>query len=156
MQVRSLSQEDPWEEEMAAHSSILVVVEWLRCVWLLATPGTAACQACLSFTISRSLPGLTSIVLMMPSNHIMITPFSSCAQSFPASGSFLVSQLFAPGGQSIGILNSILTWKIPQTGAWCAVVHSIIKSWTAEWQSAHTVDNTLLYNRGYGVQHSNS
>ena len=29
-------------------------------------------------------------------------PFSSCPQSFPASGSFQMSQLFASGGQSIG------------------------------------------------------
>ena len=29
-------------------------------------------------------------------------PFSSCLQSFPASGSFPTSQLFASGGQSIG------------------------------------------------------
>ena len=29
-------------------------------------------------------------------------PFSSCLQSFPASGSFLMSQLFTSGGQSIG------------------------------------------------------
>ena len=31
-----------------------------------------------------------------------IVPFSSCLQSSPASGSFLVSQLFASGGQSTG------------------------------------------------------
>ena len=31
-----------------------------------------------------------------------VVPFSSCLQSFPASGSFLMSQLFASGGQSIG------------------------------------------------------
>ena len=31
-----------------------------------------------------------------------VIPFSSCPQSFPASGSFPVSQLFASGGQSIG------------------------------------------------------
>ena len=29
-------------------------------------------------------------------------PFSSCPQSFPASGSFLMSQLFPSGGQSVG------------------------------------------------------
>ena len=29
-----------------------------------------------------------------------VTPFSSCLQSFPASGSFQMSQFFAPGGQS--------------------------------------------------------
>ena len=33
-------------------------------------------------------------------------PFCSCLQSFPASGSFLVSQFFASGGQSIGALAS--------------------------------------------------
>ena len=31
-----------------------------------------------------------------------VVPFSSCPQSFPASGSFQLSQLFASGGQSIG------------------------------------------------------
>ena len=31
-----------------------------------------------------------------------VIPFSSCPQSFPASGSFLMSWLFASGGQSIG------------------------------------------------------
>ena len=30
-------------------------------------------------------------------------PFSSCPQSFPASGSFPMSQLFASDGQSIGV-----------------------------------------------------
>ena len=32
-----------------------------------------------------------------------VVPFSSCLQSFPASGSFQMSQLFASGGQSIGV-----------------------------------------------------
>ena len=32
-----------------------------------------------------------------------VVPFSSCLQSFPASGSFPMSQLFASGGQSIGV-----------------------------------------------------
>ena len=32
-----------------------------------------------------------------------VVPFSSCPQSFPASGSFPISQLFASGGQSIGV-----------------------------------------------------
>ena len=31
-----------------------------------------------------------------------VIPFSSCLQSFPASGSFQMSQLLASGGQSIG------------------------------------------------------
>ena len=32
-----------------------------------------------------------------------VVPFSSCPQSFPASGSLQMSQLFASGGQSIGV-----------------------------------------------------
>ena len=32
-----------------------------------------------------------------------IVPFSSCLQSFPASGSFPMSQFFASGGQSTGV-----------------------------------------------------
>ena len=32
-----------------------------------------------------------------------VVPFSSCPQSFPASGSFQMSQLFVSGGQSIGV-----------------------------------------------------
>ena len=37
-----------------------------------------------------------------PAGSSSVVPFSSCLQSFPASGSFLKSQLFTSGGQSIG------------------------------------------------------
>ena len=37
-----------------------------------------------------------------PTISSSVIPFSSCPQSFPASGSFPLSQLFASGGQSIG------------------------------------------------------
>ena len=37
-----------------------------------------------------------------PTISASVIPFSSCPQSFPASGSFQMSQLFASGGQSIG------------------------------------------------------
>ena len=36
-----------------------------------------------------------------------VIPFSSCLQSFPASGSFPMSQFFALGDQSIGVSASI-------------------------------------------------
>ena len=36
-----------------------------------------------------------------------VSPFSTCPQSFPASGSFTMSGLFASGGQSIGISASL-------------------------------------------------
>ena len=45
-----------------------------------------------------------SIESVMPSNHLILChPFSSCPQSLQASGSFPMSQLFASGGQSIGV-----------------------------------------------------
>ena len=37
-----------------------------------------------------------------PTISFSVVPFSSCLQSFPASGSFLISWLFSSGGQSIG------------------------------------------------------
>ena len=70
-------------------------------VHLFATPWTAACQASLSFTISQSLLKLMS-QWWDPTNLSIVVPFSSCLQSFPASGSFPVSWLFTSGGQSIG------------------------------------------------------
>ena len=38
-----------------------------------------------------------------PTTSSSVIPFSSCLQSFPASGSFPMSQLFTSGGQSIGV-----------------------------------------------------
>ena len=60
-----------------------------------ATPWTAACQASLSFTISQSLPKLKSIESWYhPTISSSVALFSSCPQSFPASGSFpIVSSL---------------------------------------------------------------
>ena len=47
---------------------------------------------------------LMSIELVMPPNHLILCrPFLPCLQSFPVSGSFLRSQFFASGGQSIGV-----------------------------------------------------
>ena len=79
-----------------------VVIQSLSHVQLFATPWTAAHQTSLSFTIYQSLLQFMLIELMMPSNHPTVTPFFSCYQSFPASGSFPVSKLSLSGGQSIG------------------------------------------------------
>ena len=42
-----------------------------------------------------------------PTISSSVIPFSSCLQSFPASGSFPMSQFFTSGGQSIGISASV-------------------------------------------------
>ena len=79
-------------------------VQSLSRVRLFTTPWTAACQASLSITNSLSPPKPMSIESEMPSNHLSsVIPFSSCPQSFPASGPFQMSQLFASGSQSIGV-----------------------------------------------------
>ena len=79
------------------------VVQSLSLVQRFATPWTVAYQTSLSFTISWSLLRFMSTELVIPCNHLIpIIRFSSCLQSFPASGSFLISQLFTSCGQSIG------------------------------------------------------
>ena len=52
----------------------VVVVESFSSVCLFATPWTAAHQASMSFTISRSLLKLMFIELVMPSNHLILCP----------------------------------------------------------------------------------
>ena len=53
-------------------SVTLFVVQSLSCVQLFVTPWTAACQASLSIANSQSLLTLTSIELVMPSNHLIL------------------------------------------------------------------------------------
>ena len=87
-------------------------VQLLSRVHLFATPWTAACQASLSITNSRSSPKSMSIESVTPSNYLIFCRLLLLLrQSFPASGSFQMSQLFASGGQSIGV--SISTSVLP-------------------------------------------
>ena len=72
-------------------------------VQLSATPWTAGLQASLSIApgvYSNSCPLSWWCHTTISSS---VVPFSSCLQSFQASGSFQMSQLFTSGGQSIGI-----------------------------------------------------
>ena len=106
-------------------------------VWLLPTPWTAAYQASLSITNSRSLLKLMSIESVMPSNHLILISFSSHLQSFPASGSFPMSQLLASGGQSIGVSASIsLNISISNE-------HSGLISFRMDWVDLLAVQGTL-------------
>ena len=83
--------------------TMTAVVQSLSCVQLFATPWTEVHQASLSFTISKFAQTHVHWVgdAIQPS-HPLLPPFSSCLQSFPASGSFPRSRLFASGGQSFG------------------------------------------------------
>ena len=67
----------------------VVVVQSLSHVWLSATPWTAARQASLSSTISRSLLKLMSIESVMPSNHLILChPFICLPSIFPSTRVF--------------------------------------------------------------------
>ena len=70
-------------------------------------PWTAARQASLSITNSWRLLKHMSIKSVMPSNHLILChPLFLLPQSFPASGSFPMSQFFTSSGQSIGASDS--------------------------------------------------
>ena len=55
-----------------------------------------------------------------PAISFSVIPFSSFPQSFPASGSFQMSQLFASGGQSIGVSASTSVLPV-NTQDWSAL-----------------------------------
>ena len=75
-------------------------VQSLSHVRLFATPWITARQASLSITNTDSRP---SSQWCHPAISSSVVPLSSCPQSLPASESFLMSQLFAWGGQSIAV-----------------------------------------------------
>ena len=81
-------------------------VQLLSCVQLFAMPWTRARQASLPITNSQNLLlSIDSCPLSRwchPTISSSAIPFSSHLQSFPASGSFTMSQFFSPGSQSIG------------------------------------------------------
>ena len=105
-----LGWEDPPEDGTATQSSILGESPWTE------EPGglqsiSSVTQSCLTlfdpmdystsgFPVHHQLPESTQTHPTISSSAV---PFSSWPQSFPASGSFQMSQLFASGGQSIGV-----------------------------------------------------
>ena len=97
------------------HVFLISSVQLLSHVWLFVTPWTTARQPSLSITNSWSLPKLTSIDLVMPSNHLILChPLLLLPSIFPSIRVFSMSQLFASGGQSIGasVLESVLLMNI--------------------------------------------
>ena len=79
-------------------------VQLLSRVRLFATPWITARQASLSITNSQSSLKLMSNELVMPSSHLILCrPLLLLPPTLPASGSFPIGQLFAWGGQSIGV-----------------------------------------------------
>ena len=105
-------------ELLSKKSSSLCSVQLLNRVRLFLTPWTAACQASLSITNSRSLPKFMSVELVMPSNHFILSrPVLLLPSIFPSIRVFPMSQLFTSGGQSTRV--SASTSVLPMnTQAW--------------------------------------
>ena len=96
-----------WREEEKSHQSGFFCFSsgpLLSRVWLFATPWIAACQASRSITNSQSSPKLLSIESVMPSSHLILChPLLLLPPLPPSIRVFPMSQLFAWGGQSIGV-----------------------------------------------------
>ena len=84
------------------HLKSISSVQLLNCVWLFATHGLQHTRlSCPSLTPGACSNSRPSSRWCQPTISSSVIPFSSCLQSFPASGSFLMSQLFTTGDQSI-------------------------------------------------------
>ena len=86
--------------------------------------------------------------LQNPTISSSVIPFSSCPQSFPASGSFLMSQLFISGGQSIG-LASVLPMNIQ---AWFSLGLTGLISLQSKGLSRVFSNTTVQKHQFFGAQ----
>ena len=113
-----------------------------------------------------------------PTISSSVVPFSSCLQSFPASWSFPMSQLFASGGQSIGVSasTSVLPmntqdWSPLGWTSWMSLqskgLSRVFSNYSAIkrciWISSNEVDETGAYYTEWGkseretpIQYSNA
>ena len=79
-----------------------------------------------------------------------VVPFSSCLQSFPASGSFQMSQLFTSGGPSIGV--SASTSVLPMNTDWSPLGWTGWISLQSKGLSRVFSNTTVRKHRFFGVQ----
>ena len=80
-----------------------------------------------------------------PTISSSVVPFSSCLQSFLASGSFPMSQSFASGGQSIGASASasVKPLEVPLEGTSPSNEYSGLISFRIDWFDLFAVQETL-------------
>ena len=129
-----------------------VIVQSLSCVSSLQITWTEAHQAPLPSTISIiswnscSLSWWFYLTILSSATH-----FSFCHQTFPASRSFPVSQLFASGGQSIGALASatVLPMNIQDRFPWLTGLISLQSNGLSRIFSS-----TIIWKQFFGTQPS--
>ena len=90
------------QPKISLESPIVSAVQLLSSVWLFMTSWTAVYQASQSFRSPRACSNSCALSQWyQPTISSSVIPFS-CLQSFPVSGSFPMSRLFASTGKSIG------------------------------------------------------
>ena len=107
----------------------LTLCDLMDCMW-------HARPSCLSLTPRDCSDSCPSSQWCHPTVSSSVIPFSSCLQSFPASGPFLMIQLFASGGQGIraSISASVLPMNIQD---WFPLGLLVVNydSWVVHWFS---------------------
>ena len=132
-------------------------IQWLSCLTLCDPMDSSTPR----LPVHHQLPEFTQTHVhwvgdaIQPS-HSLSMPFSFCLQSYPASGSFLRSQFFASGGQSIGVSASasvfpmnIQGWFKIGKGLWqCCVLSCCLFNLHAEYIIQNVVlDESQLESR---------
>ena len=113
-------------------------VQSLSRVGLFATPWIAARQACLSFTISRSLLKLMSIESVMPSNHLILCrPLLLLPSVFPSIRVF--------SSESVLPIRWSKYWSFPFSISPSNEYSGLI-SFRTDWLDLLAVQGTLLLN----------
>ena len=139
-------------------NSIVSSAQLLSCVQLFATPWTAEWQASLSVTNFQSLLKFMSLWTWChhhrwchPIISSSVVPFSSCLQSFPASGSFPMRQFFtsmARASASASVLPmNIKDWFLLGLIGWISLQSkgSQESSPTPQFKSIHSSTFFFLY-----------
>ena len=133
---------------------VVVIVQELSHVRLFAIPWTAACQASRSFTSPEVYSNSCPLSWWChPTISSSVIPFSSCLQSFPASGSFPTRQLLASSDQSIGISASVSVLPMNVQG-WFPLGWTALISLQSKGLSRVCFRSTTQKHQFFGAQHS--
>ena len=88
-----------------------------------------------------------------PTISFSVVPFSSCPQSFPASGSFQMNQLFTLGSQSTGVSASTSVLQM-NTQDWCPLGWTGWISLQSQGPSRVFANTTVQTHQFFGAQPS--
>ena len=132
----------------------MVVAQLLSHVWLFATPWLQSTRLPCSSPYPRACSNLCPLSWWChPFISSSVVLFPSCLQSFPASVSFPMSQLFASGGQSIGVSasTSVLLMNIQ---GWFPLGLTVLFSLQSKRLSRVLSNTTVQKHRFFSVQPS--